>query len=593
MKLPKIFHSIRMKNFFCIITFMVLPITIITIFSHRTSVINLSEQLWTRDQTSIQHLSMMIDSVLDSIESEGILLAHHPYVQELLAESNQKPLSQEQADQWEQWKQDYLSHMPNVLSFSLLNQNEKFVGEQTLDLNQLSWFWGKSQIRSLSQTEPTWTKSFSIRNVQTDKSYPVFAVAIPVTDADSTVMGYLILYMRASLLDQFVNAFSQDCYILDHSSNLISHKSLDPERNSTFTPNFYSVSEVAYSLLIQDSSVLLYQASDTISVTTQKYERMNWQFVFISSFSELDQNILFRISTITTICLLCIVLGTISALFISHFITQPIISLKDTMLKIQNDGLDIRYHTTTNDEIAELGQTFNSLLDQIKTLMDKIHYQQKTERKLQLQLLNAQIKPHFLYNVLEMINSFIREKMLLEATNSVYHLSHFYRISLSDGNDFVTIRDEYELTMSYLTLQQLRYVEFFDFTISIHPDLYSYSVPKLTLQPLVENAIYHGIKNSLKYGLICVVGYLQNDFIYFEIYDDGLGMSKEKISEIYAAIQAEESTQNFGIASVMKRLNIYYKNQAALKIESVENKYTNITISFPIDPSHPKDPKKE
>jgi two-component system sensor histidine kinase YesM len=333
--------------------------------------------------------------------------------------------------------------------------------------------------------------------------------------------------------------------------------------------------------MMKDASIVIDETGEPVIVTTQAYNKFGWRFVLLSPYSNISMENSTQRYTIYIVGIGCIFFAIISAYIITRIFSKPIIDLKNTMLKVRNNDLTIRHENKSQDEIGELTNAFNSLLDTVEDLMGQIYEEEKNKQKLQLKLIQAQIKPHFLYNVLEMISSFVRDGMKFEALSSITSLAHFYRVSLSSGSDIITIEKEIDLIENYLTLQRLRYIEFMDFQLSFNPSILGYSIPKLTLQPIIENAIYHGLKGKCIKGLISVTGYLENGRVVFEIFDDGAGMSEESLEKVRTSIENYQITNVFGLASVIKRLNIYFNQEANFDIKSELGKYTDVIISFP------------
>ena len=319
-------------------------------------------------------------------------------------------------------------------------------------------------------------------------------------------------------------------------------------------------------------------------VTTKVFPQLDFRLLLMSSYQELKNNSVIVFPNLFTVMILGISFAVISSLVIARFQAKPIFYLIGIMEHVKEGDFNIRFHSEAKDEISELGFTFNSLLDKVQTLMDEQKENQKRKQKMEMQMLQEQVKPHFLYNVLEMISSLIRCCLYPEAMDTLENLASFYRISLNNGSNVITVRDEIQLVENYLHLQKMRYIEFMDYMVAFSPNIYDYSIPKLTLQPLVENAIYHGIKEKGETGILCVTGYLEDHRVVFEVYDTGIGMTPEKVKELEEAVASEMDISNhFGLASVLKRLNIHYNNQAKLLIESKLSEYTCITLSFPTE----------
>ena len=160
-------------------------------------------------------------------------------------------------------------------------------------------------------------------------------------------------------------------------------------------------------------------------------------------------------------------------------------------------------------------------------------------------------------------------------------LAGFYRISLSKGKDIITIKYEIQLTENYLSIQKLRYVEYLDFTVEVDEEIYPYQIPRLTLQPLVENSIYHGLKQKEDKGLLTIKGYLAEKTVTIEVTDDGIGISDELIDRILSQPESHHKNSDFGLYSVNSRIKLLYGDQYGIRIESRMNEYTRVTVILP------------
>lgn len=219
-------------------------------------------------------------------------------------------------------------------------------------------------------------------------------------------------------------------------------------------------------------------------------------------------------------------------------------------------------------------------MDMTNNLLDQVFEEQKTKHEIEFKLLQSQIKPHFLYNTMETIISFIKLDMKENAMLTARNLASFYRISLSHGQDIISVREEIQLISSYLTIQKLRYVEM-DYVLDISPDILPFQIPKLTLQPLVENAIYHGLKPKREQGCLTIHGYLDGGRMKIEVIDNGAGMDPEVARHLLHQPDAKSSGESFGIGSVHMRLQLVYGADAGLSIESAPHAGTKVTVCLP------------
>jgi two-component system sensor histidine kinase YesM len=251
------------------------------------------------------------------------------------------------------------------------------------------------------------------------------------------------------------------------------------------------------------------------------------------------------------------------------------------MRKVKLGKMDLRVDFNSNDEIGMLGEGFNNLMEKVQELMKEIYNEQKWKREYEFKLLQSQIKPHFLYNTLETIISFIKLDMKENAVKTTKSLAGFYRTSLSKGNDIITISNEVDLNSNYLSIQKLRYTEYLDYKLEFDEEILKYSIPKLTLQPLIENSIYHGLKQKEEKGHLIIKGYKEDNKIKIEVIDDGVGISKDRIYSLLNPSNEVDKSIDFGISSINSRLKLLYGEKYGLEIESELGEYTKIIVNLP------------
>lgn len=235
-------------------------------------------------------------------------------------------------------------------------------------------------------------------------------------------------------------------------------------------------------------------------------------------------------------------------------------------------------------EIDALADSFNSMTREIGQLIADIKEKEKNLHLMETKLLQAQINPHFLYNTLDAIVWLAEDNRNEEAIMMVTSLSDFFRTTLANGRDFITVSEEESHIESYLKIQRFRYEDIMDYKIEIAPEMKQYVIPKLLLQPLVENALYHGVKMKRGRSEICVRGVKEEERLIFTVEDDGKGMSPEKLEALRQNIQrglSQKETDSFGLANIHQRIRHYYGEAYGLSIESRENEGTKATIIIP------------
>jgi two-component system sensor histidine kinase YesM len=224
------------------------------------------------------------------------------------------------------------------------------------------------------------------------------------------------------------------------------------------------------------------------------------------------------------------------------------------------------------------------MVKEIETLVEDIHKEQENAKDAELRLLQEQINPHFLYNTLDAIIWMTEAGENQKAIQIIQELSSFFRISLSKGQSEITIQNEREHVKNYLEIQRYRYQDILDFEIDFEEGILEYHIQKLTLQPIVENALYHGIKNKRGGGSIKVTGNEEGDDIVFTVQDTGKGMNEEELERLRSLIAGNivvEEQNGFGMANVEKRLQMQYGAAYGIKVDSTLDEGTTVTVRIP------------
>jgi two-component system, sensor histidine kinase YesM len=278
--------------------------------------------------------------------------------------------------------------------------------------------------------------------------------------------------------------------------------------------------------------------------------------------------------------------SVLAAWGISRSIYIPIKRLHDATATITKNDLQALVTHDNVDEITEMGMSFNIMIGRIRELLDAKVKEQENLKKAELRALQAQINPHFLYNTLDTIIWMTESQKTEEVIEIVRALSSFFRISLSKGRDWITIGEEVERTRSYLTIQKMRYRDILDYRIEVDGAVAGNTVLKLILQPLVENAIYHGIKNKREGGAVVVRAEQRNENeILLQVEDNGIGFMPEKLARLRAEL-ADDSGEirlesGFGIGNVNQRIRLYYGKQYGVSITSERHTGTCVSIVIP------------
>ncbi|ACL75356.1 sensor histidine kinase [Ruminiclostridium cellulolyticum] len=472
----------------------------------------------------------------------------------------------------------------NIAAASIMSSKYMFFDVGYIDNSSISRYFNRDLINSITKNKvPTWTRLFKVR-YKFGGDEDVFAIAKTIIGMDTGhVLGTAVLYLKekdvaAIYLNNIVNE-NDKFYIVDNQKNIISTQDKS-ELYRKFDEELYLGK---YKLEdISDTKSLIRNIGDKkVLITVQNFDKLDWKVVSVIPLDEITYENKKMTQLILIFGVTCLICAFVASYLLSYTISKPILKLVNIMKEIKSGNLKLRADLNVKGEIGMLGDGFNSLMDKINVLVEHIYTEQRLKRENEFKLLQSQIKPHFLYNTIETIISFIKLNLKDNAMLTAKYLAGFYRISLSKGNDIITIRDEMNLIDNYLSIQKMRYVEYLDYRLEFEEEILKYQIPKLTLQPLVENSIYHGLKQKEDRGILIIKGEFENGEIKIEVFDDGVGMSEENINRVLNRLINGQKSNDFGIYSVNSRLKLLYGDEYGLSIESKESEFTRVTLRLP------------
>lgn len=280
---------------------------------------------------------------------------------------------------------------------------------------------------------------------------------------------------------------------------------------------------------------------------------------------------------------LLLLLVIILSYYIPRSITMPITRISRVTDQVAKGNLSVRAAAESGAEARMLSDSLNAMIDKINELLDQVTTEQIRLRKAEFELLQAQINPHFLYNTLDTIVWLAEAGDQKRVVSMVGNLSDFFRTSLNQGKDIISIREELAHVRSYLEIQQVRYQDILRYEITVPEDLYEYKIPKITIQPLVENALYHGIKNKRGQGTITITGERSENGFVLYVRDNGIGVTQERLNEVRAGIQKLSYTgkEIYGLYNVNERIRLNFGETYGISIESTYGEGTCVSISLP------------
>ena len=361
------------------------------------------------------------------------------------------------------------------------------------------------------------------------------------------------------------------CFLEDTEGNLVYH----PQQ------------QLIYSDLKSENTALTASLPDGTHVegstiyTVQTLENGIWRVVGVSSFQELITDALREIMRITFIgALFILAAAVLLSLMLSRVLSSPIHDLIVAMQSFEKSGEGFSYEPVTGvREVENLSASFDHMVKKIQKLMATVRSEEVNLRKTELKALQAQINPHFLYNTLDSISWMCERGKNAEAVVMVNALARLFRISISKGHELIPIRSEVQHAQSYLQIQSVRYKEQFSYHFDVEEDCTEYLCNKITLQPIIENAIYHGVNGLVDEGHIEIRVRAEGEDVLFTVEDNGVGMEPEQIEEIFR--RKPDGKSGIGIKNVNDRLKIWFGDAYGITIESVPDEGTKVTVRMP------------
>lgn len=399
--------------------------------------------------------------------------------------------------------------------------------------------------------------------------------AISLNEDGRMIQGILLVDMNMKGIENICGAISKDdagsIYILSPNGDMIYGNKAEI---STYGDNFSTREDGNYTRTIDKERVL-------ITVKTAGYT--GWKII---SVSRLDK-ILFTSSDLNRFLVIVlgigIALSIIGTLVISSRLSSPLYKLQKSMQLVEEGRFDIQIDESGEYIVSQLSKSFNAMVSRIKELMEEIVVEQDDKRKKELEALQSQINPHFLYNTLDSIIWLAESDKTEEAIMMITALSRFFRIGISSGRNIITVREELEHAKNYLSIQKIRYKNKFEYYITADEDTLNAKTIKLILQPLIENSLYHGIEYILHKGEITINVKAASGELIYEIKDNGVGMSQETLERLFSQEQTIKTKgSGVGVKNVNERIKLYYGKGYGMKVESKLEEGTTIYITIPL-----------
>ena len=367
-------------------------------------------------------------------------------------------------------------------------------------------------------------------------------------------------------------------FLLDQDGNVVYHPQQQQLYNELQTENIDLVMNT-------DKETLMDGSGDNAKIyTISRSEKTGWTVVGCTNVAELLKDSKKARSIYVLVAAILVIVALVLSNLISRNITRPLQQLRDSMARVQEgDFRAAEVEVTSRNEVGSLTRSFNVMTSRIQELMKQNIYEQQQKRKSELKALQSQINPHFLYNTLDSIIWMAEGKKNEEVVVMTASLARLLRQSISNEEEQVPIGQEVEYARSYLTIQKMRYKDKLEFQIQVDAQIMGVPIIKLVLQPLIENAIYHGLKYKEGKGLLIVRGYREGENAVIQIKDNGAGMDEQTLSHIFEKHKVNYRSNGVGVYNVQKRLQLYYGMDYGITYSSRQGEGTTASIVIPMN----------
>lgn len=528
-----------------------------------------------------KQLGRNIEDYVNHMKKVAWVLCQDANIQNILRKKADKPFISKNTS-LEQFKinANMANDIESIIIFGtngiILVDSDNYKIKDYLDIQSMDWY--KAALQNKGRMILT---SSHIQNYVENNEKWVFSVASAIVDRETNeIIGVMLIDMSYKKLADICNQITLGnrgyVYITSKNQDIIYHPQQQLIYSGLKTEDLKSVEK-------QGEGSFVEKEMGSRLVTVHTLKGIGWSVVGVSYLEELLTSKDSITITVIILSVICILMALILSQRISQEISKPILELENIMSQVEKGGLDVDISIDTNTkEIQNLSRSFQTMLLEIKVLLGRIKDNEKMLRKSELKLLQAQINPHFLYNALDTIIWLAEREEHRKVVNMTAALARYFRLSLSKGVEVIPIFNEIEHVKYYLLIQKIRYENKLTYSIEIDKEIYEYSTVKIILQPLVENALYHGIKDLDEGGHIKISGKKIGEKIILTVEDNGKGMTKEQVDNILTKpISSSTTSGGVAVKNVHERLQVYFGKEYGLRYESLLNEWTKVYVTIP------------
>ena len=575
------FSSIQSVIFATVAVLILSAVVIVTGVSMKFTNTSIFENSSEYTHTIIQQMNQNIDSYIDYMENIAYLISSNEDVQDYLFDEKIDNEGRYRILNQLQTILDSRSDIRNVGIISkngrmLINDGSKSVN-QDLDLNTQEWY-----ATALEKPNGPILTSSHVQHIISGERPWVITLSRGIRDRSGSgeKEGVFFIDLNYSaisgLCDQSTVGTKGYAFILDAKGNIVYHPQQQQLYNELQTENISLIMDT------DEDTVLTGTGNDGKLYSISRSEKTGWTVVDCTNVKELLSKSRQAQSVYVLTAIILVIVALLFSRFMARSITLPIQKLRDSMKKVQEGDFSVSdVVVDSKNEIGSLTKSFDVMTHRIHELMEQNVHEQEEKRRSELKALQSQINPHFLYNTLDSIIWMAEGKKNEEVVLMTASLARLLRQSISNEDEVVPIANEVEYARGYLTIQKMRYKDKLEFQIAVDSSILYIPLIKLVLQPIIENAIYHGLKYKESKGLLIVKGFMKDGNAVLQVIDDGVGMDEETLAHIYDKHKVNYHSNGVGVYNVQKRLKLYYGEDYGITYTSELGKGTTATITIP------------
>jgi len=581
------FKTLESRIYFIFTILIFATIFIMQLVSFRFSLSTVRNSTLGNSRVLQMQLTNQIDSYIQSMEHIALTVSDDESLLHLL--QNYSHSASDEADAFSQKLFHYVQARDDISDILvtgsdnlLISSDPDLIINPWADIHNRQWY-----LDAVDACGDIAVSTSYVQNLKKDFYSWVVSLSREIKNGDDT-LGVMLVDLKFNRIKELCQALvvGQKGYnfILDRHGNYVFH----PFQQLVYSNLRKEPIQNVLRLLESDAQDTYFDGESYFMI--RESVKTGWYVVSVIHDSDIITDWRYVQITYTLIGFLIFLSVGLATNRISSGITLPVRKLQDVMKSVDTGEFRLVGEIRATEEIRELAREYDITVGRIRELMRANMQEQEQKRKSDLKALQAQINPHFLYNTLDSIIWMGEMGQNREVVQMTSALSKLFRISISKGQEIISLHDEISHVQSYLTIQKMRYRDKFKYHIDIDPDLYHYTLLKITLQPLVENAIYHGIKETDHEGFIRITGREEDGCLVLQVSDNGLGMSSEQLKEMIKGIEnvpdesPSMSRQGMGVRNVHQRIRLYFGMGFGLTFISSPGNGTTITVRMPMVP---------